>query len=303
MKQRVGCARALAVEPEILFMDEPFSALDVLTAENLRGELMELWLGKKFPTRSIFIVTHNIEEAVTLADRIIVLGRNPAKIRADFQVSLEHPRAKTSPEFVLYVDYIYKLLTRPELDAVPPALKRQAMRHESMPHSRRGAIAGLLEILSSRGGRDDVYQIAEDLRMQTNDLLPIIEAAALLRFAKSDRGDLEITPAGAKFAAADIVTRKQLFRHACLTYVALLRQIRAQLLSKSDRSLPVEFFRDLLRESFAEEEVSRQIETALNWGRYAEIFTYNADTDRLTIEENVAEGPVEAEKVTEHVAF
>lgn len=139
--------------------------------------------------------------------------------------------------------------------------------------------------------------------MQTNDLLPIIEAAALLRFAKSDRGDLEITPAGAKFAAADIVTRKQLFRHACLTYVALLRQIRAQLLSKSDRSLPVEFFRDLLRESFAEEEVSRQIETALNWGRYAEIFTYNADTDRLTIEENVAEGPVEAEKVTEHVAF
>jgi ABC-type nitrate/sulfonate/bicarbonate transport system ATPase subunit len=121
MKQRVGFARALAVEPEILFMDEPFSALDVLTAENLRGELMELWLGKKIPTRSIFLVTHNIEEAVMLADRIIVLGRNPARIRADFRVSMRHPRARAAAEFLVYVNYIYKLLTQPELQAGPPS--------------------------------------------------------------------------------------------------------------------------------------------------------------------------------------
>ena len=120
MKQRVGFARALAVEPEILFMDEPFSALDVLTAENLRGELLELWLAKKIPTRSIFIVTHNIEEAVLLADRIIVLGRNPARIRADFRVPLEHPRDRKSAAFVLYVDYIYKVMTQPELELAPP---------------------------------------------------------------------------------------------------------------------------------------------------------------------------------------
>ena len=121
MKQRVGFARALAVEPEILFMDEPFSALDVLTAENLRGELLELWLAKKVPTRSIFIVTHNIEEAVLLADRIIVLGRNPAKIRADFRVPLQHPRDRKSAAFVLYVDYIYKVMTQPLLELAPPS--------------------------------------------------------------------------------------------------------------------------------------------------------------------------------------
>src|ERR1700683_4605147 len=121
MRQRVGFARALAVEPEVLFMDEPFSALDVLTADNLRGELMELWLGKKIPTKSIFLVTHNIEEAVLLADRILVLGRNPARVRADFLVSLQHPRARTSAEFVLYMDYIYKLLTQPGLQAGPPS--------------------------------------------------------------------------------------------------------------------------------------------------------------------------------------
>src|SRR5580698_5818634 len=128
MKQRVGFARALAVEPEVLFMDEPFSALDVLTAENLRGELMELWLAKKIPTRSIFLVTHNIEEAVLLADRVIVLGRNPGRIRADFTVPMKQPRVRTSAEFLLYVDYIYKLLTQPQLDAPPPSPSARARK-------------------------------------------------------------------------------------------------------------------------------------------------------------------------------
>ena len=121
MKQRIGFARALAVEPEVLFMDEPFSALDVLTAENLRGELLELWLQKKIPTKSIFLVTHNIEEAVLLADRVIVLGRNPATIRADFDIPLPQPRDRKSAEFLVYVDYIYKVMTQPELEFAPPA--------------------------------------------------------------------------------------------------------------------------------------------------------------------------------------
>src|ERR1700726_686146 len=136
MKQRVGFARALVVEPEVLFMDEPFSALDVLTAENLRGELLELWVGKKIPTRSIFMVTHNIEEAVLLADRIIVLGRNPAKVREDFRVPLPQPRERHSAEFLLYVDYIYKLMTQPELTAGPPtASDREAKKpYRILPH-------------------------------------------------------------------------------------------------------------------------------------------------------------------------
>jgi NitT/TauT family transport system ATP-binding protein len=154
MKQRVGFARALAVEPEVLFMDEPFSALDVLTAENLRGELLELWLGKKIPTQSIFLVTHNIEEAVLLADRVIVLGRNPASIRADFRISLRQPRERTSAEFLMYVDYIYKLMTASQPSAA--AIARDGgigRRYPALPHAREGAIAGLLELLHDRARR------------------------------------------------------------------------------------------------------------------------------------------------------
>ena len=174
MKQRVGFARALAVEPEILFMDEPFSALDVLTAENLRGELMELWLGRKIPTRGIFLVTHNIEEAVLLADRIIVLGRNPARIRADFRVPLPQPRVHTSAEFLLYVDYIYKLMTQPQLEPAPLSAPGQPAKPASpmLPHARPGGIAGLLELLDDRGGKEDLYHLAEELLMDVGDCCP-----------------------------------------------------------------------------------------------------------------------------------
>jgi len=286
MKQRVGFARALAVEPEILFMDEPFSALDVLTAENLRGELLELWTGRKIPTRSIFLVTHNIEEAVLLADRIIVLGRNPAKIRADFRVPLAQPRERNSAEFLMYVDYIYKLMTQPELAAGPPTAGREAKApYQMLPHARRGTIAGLLELLDDRGGQDDLFRVADELHMEVDDLLPIVEAAVLLGFAKSDKGDVEITPEGKAFAQADIATRKHLFREAALAHVTLLQQMNSALSSKSDHTMSLDFFRDLLREHFSDAEAQRQIETALNWGRYADLFTYHADTGKLSRDE------------------
>jgi NitT/TauT family transport system ATP-binding protein len=289
MKQRVGFARALAVEPEILFMDEPFSALDVLTAENLRGELMELWLGKKIPTRSIFLVTHNIEEAVLLADRIIVLGRNPARIRADFRVPLRQPREHTSAEFLLYVDYIYKLMTQPQLEPAPLSAPGRPARAPApmLPHARPGGIAGLLEILDDRGGTEDLYHLAEELLMDVGDLLPILEAATLLGFARSAKGDVEITPEGKAFAQADISTRKLLFREAALAHVTLLQQINNGLKSKSDHTMPLEFFRDLLEEHFSEEEAQRQIETALHWGRYGEIFTYDSESGRLLLHEGI----------------
>jgi NitT/TauT family transport system ATP-binding protein len=292
MKQRVGFARALAVEPEILFMDEPFSALDVLTAENLRGELMELWLDKKIPTRSIFLVTHNIEEAVLLADRIIVLGRNPARIRADFRVPFTRPRVRTSAEFLLYVDYIYKLLTQPQFEAAPPTApeKRTKAPFQMLPHARRGAIAGLLEFLNDRGGKEDLYQIADELRLEIDDLLPIVEAAALLEFAKSERGDVEITATGKAFAEADIAERKRIFREAVLTHVALLQQITHALSAKSDHAMPLEFFRDILEEHFSDQEVERQMQTALNWGRYADLFTYDSETDRVIAHEASSNG-------------
>ena len=283
MKQRVGFARALAVEPEILFMDEPFSALDVLTAENLRGELLELWLAKKVPTRSIFIVTHNIEEAVLLADRIIVLGRNPAKIRADFRVPLQHPRDRKSAAFVLYVDYIYKVMTQPQLELAPPSTTehKEKAAAQMLPHSRPGGIAGLLELLDDRGGEEDMYHIAEELLLEVDDLLPILDASTLLGFATVHEGDVRITEKGRAFAQADIPTRKAVFREAVLAHVSLLQQIQSALEKKSNHTMPVEFFRDLLDERFAQVEVEQQIETALNWGRYAELFTYDAEDDTV----------------------
>jgi NitT/TauT family transport system ATP-binding protein len=281
MKQRVGFARALAIQPEILFMDEPFSALDVLTAENLRGELLELWLEKKIPTRSIFMVTHNIEEAVLLADRIVVLGRNPARVRADFEVGLKHPRNRNSAEFLLYVDYIYKVMTQPEREFAPPTAAKAP--YPMLPHARPGGIAGLVELLNDRGGEDDLYHVAEELLMEVDDLLPIVDAATLLEFAVSRHGDLKLTPTGKKFAEADIATRKTLFRDAVLANVPILKQIRTTLESKSDGAMPVEFFRDILDEHFPENEVQAQVETALNWGRFAEIFNYDPEGDRLLL--------------------
>src|SRR5262250_1431748 len=274
MKQRVGFARALAVKPEVLFMDEPFSALDVLTAENLRGELMELWMKKEIPTRSIFLVTHNIEEAVLLADRVVVLGRHPAKIRADFRISLPQPRNRKSAEFLLYVDYIYKVMTQPELELGPltklPSLAKPSF--QALPHATAGGMAGLLEFLNERGGQEDMYHLAEELLMEVDDLFPIVDEAVILGFARSAQGDVQTTDAGRAFAEADIATRKELFREAVLENVTLLQQIRSALKKKSDHSLPLEFFRDVLDEHFTYEDAQKQLDTALNWGRYAELF-------------------------------
>jgi NitT/TauT family transport system ATP-binding protein len=285
MKQRVGFARALAVEPEILFMDEPFSSLDVLTAQNLRRELMELWLGKKIPTRSIFLVTHNIEEAVLLADRILVLGKNPAAIRADFRVPLRQPKEHHSAEFLLYVDYIYKLMTEPQIEPAPPSGLGRPPKpaYPLVPHARPGGVAGLLELLNDRGGKEDLYHVADKLLMEVDDLLPILEAATLLGFARSDRGDAEVTPEGKAFAEANIAARRGLFREAALAHVPLLQQIDSALKSKTDHIMSLEFFRDVLEEHFSEAETQRQIETALNWGRYGDLFTYDAGSDRLSL--------------------
>jgi len=291
MKQRVGVARALVVEPEVLFMDEPFSALDVLTAETLRGELLELWIEHKIPTRAIFIVTHNIEEAVVLADRIVVLGRNPAHIHADFSVDMPHPRDRKSSNFVELVDEIYRVLTRPdhEHDAAPPkspAPGKQLLRKAIMlPHTRPGGMAGLLEILMDQGGRADLHKLADELSLEVDALLPTVDTAVLLGMLRLEEGDAIITAEGQAFAQADIQARKAIFRKAALANIPLLAQMQNALKAKSDRTLSDDFFRDLLDEHFSEDESRRQLETAIQWGRYAEIFDYDAATGKLTLTE------------------
>lgn len=298
MKQRVGFARALVVEPEVLFMDEPFSALDVLTAENLRGELLELWQSHKMPTRAVFVVTHNIEEAVLLADRIVVLGKNPATIRTDFRVTLERPRDRKDGRFTNLVDYIYRVLTRPDL---APALEPMPVpqlakpKYQMLPHARRGAVAGLLEMLADHNGRDDMYRLAAALSFEIDDLLPIVDAAVLLGFARVEEGDVELTETGRAFAEADILRRKELFRAAVLENISLVREITRSLEARADHTLPDGVFEDLLDEHFSEEEAKAQLETAINWGRYAELFDHDSDTRRFFLpEETPASGEPEA---------
>ena len=271
-------------------MDEPFSALDVLTAENLPLlSFSSSGRRTRYPTQAIFIVTHNIEEAVLLADRIIVLGRNPGHIRTDFKVSLIHPRDRKATAFTQLVDYIYKVLTQP--DAKPPALPQtgdgravrdqRQMHYQMLPHARPGGIAGLLEILIDHNGKDDIYRLADDLAFEIDDLLPIVDAAQLLGFLKVNEGDAAITETGAEYANSEILRQKELFRIAAVENVLLLRQIVRAIEAKSDRSVPEEFFHDVLDEQFSDDETIRQLETAINWGRYAELFDFDASRRRF----------------------
>lgn len=290
-------------------MDEPFSALDVLTAENLRSELLELWQKKTMPTQAIFLVTHNIEEAVLLADRIIVLGRNPGVVRTDFKVTLPHPRDRKSEPFTQLVDYIYKVLTQP--GAKPPALpgapgdlpsapadrpspKAPIPHYQELPHARPGGIAGLLELLIDHSGKDDIYRLADDLAFEIDDLLPIVDAAQLLGFLTVTEGDAEITPAGAEYANSEILRQKELFRKAAVDNVLLLRQIVRAIEAKSDGSVPEEFFHDIMDEQFTEEVTLRQLETAIGWGRYAELFDFDAARRRFIRPEHLHSDPIKA---------
>ena len=306
MRQRVGFARALVVQPEVLFMDEPFSALDVLTAENLRSELLELWSNKTIPTEAVFIVTHNIEEAVLLADRIIVLGRNPGHLRTDFKVKLPHPRDRKSVPFTQLVDYIYKVLTRPDVTPEVPRLvagravrDQRQMRYEMLPHARPGTIAGLLEMIidmSDANGRADIYKLADELAFEIDDLLPIVEASQLLRFLKVEEGDVTITPEGRTFAESPILIQKDLFRKAATEHVLLLRQITRAIDNKNDHSVPEAFFIDMLDEQFSDEETRLQLETAINWGRYAELFDFDGGRRRFILPEDEEEEEEETEE-------
>jgi NitT/TauT family transport system ATP-binding protein len=292
MRQRVGFARALVVEPEVLFMDEPFSALDVLTAENLRSELLELWEGKKMPTRAVFIVTHNIEEAVSLADRVIVLGKNPGRIRTDFRIPIARPRDRKDPRFLQIVDHIYRVLTQPDAnpefrppsEPAPATAGAEKQAYPMLPHARSGGVAGLLELIVDRGGRDDIYKLADELAFEIDDLLPLMEALTILGYVTVKEGDAEVTEEGRGFYDADILHRKELFRAGAMR-APLIRQIFKSLEQKSDHTLPEEFFRDMLEEHFSEQETDRQLETAVNWGRYAELFDRDAASGRFFISE------------------
>jgi NitT/TauT family transport system ATP-binding protein len=278
MRQRVGFARALVVQPDALLMDEPFSALDVLTAENLRSELTSLWSGNQFPTKAILVVTHNIEEAVLLADRILVLSSNPGRIKAELTCGLPRPRDRKDPVFDALVETVYGILIGRE-DQAAAAVAAPAEHGGPLPTPTDvplpavsvGGMAGLLEILASRGGQ---ASLPEELSFEVDDLLPLVDAAEMLGLAETSGAQISVTEEGREFAAADIDSTKQLFAGLASRRAPLVRAIVQALAATTDGSLREGFFLDLLRRGFSAAEARRQLDTAIDWGRYAELFDY-----------------------------
>jgi len=288
MRQRVGFARALAVEPELLCMDEPFSALDVLTAENLRIELLDLWLEKRIPTKTILIVTHGIEEAVMLADRIIILGRNPGRIRADLSVKLPHYRERKSPEFEALVDQVYRIITNPDQEdfqPLPTSFLTQAPTKEksqSFPAVRIGAIAGFLELLEDRQG--DLYRLAQELLLELDDVFPIVEAAKMMKLVDLQEGDVYLTAIGKVFIESSIDEKKAIIGQQILENIRLIQQISRLLSANPIQRISEDLVLEILEVSFAPEAAKQQLKTAIDWGRYAELYGYDEPAGVIYLE-------------------
>jgi NitT/TauT family transport system ATP-binding protein len=286
MRQRVGFARALVVNPDLLLMDEPFSALDVLTADNLKSDLMDLWQNKKTAIHGILFVTHNIEEAVLLADRIIIFNSNPGSIRAELKVTLPHPRSDLDPRFRNQVDRVYTLMTT----TLKPLGEGDQPHHIDigyrLPEASISEVTGLLETLNApeNNGKMDLPDVADILVLDIDELFPLTELLEILRFAKVSKGDITITDTGKEFVEADILERKKIFSATLKKYVPLARYIYDQLVRHPRHRALEENFLSLLEDYLPEQEADRVLQTVIEWGRYAELFAYDYNAGLLTLE-------------------
>ena len=289
MRQRVGFARAMVVNPDILLMDEPFSALDVLTADNLKSDLLDLWHEKKTGLNAILFVTHSIHEAIEIADRVIVFNSNPGSIRADLRVTLPFPRSDLDQRFHNQVDRIYTLMTtQPQDEKMKDEVTKFMVIDIGyrLPEASISEMTGLLELLNSpeHQGKMDLPEVADSLMLNIDDLFPLTELLEILRYAKVSKGDITITSEGREFVEADILERKKLFSVHLKKYVPLARYIFDQLERHPRHRALEENFLSLLEDYLSESEAERVLSTVIEWGRYAELFAYDYNSGVLSLE-------------------
>jgi len=288
MKQRVGIARALVTNPDILLMDEAFSALDVLTGETLRNDMLELWDGDKIPTKGILIVSHNIEEAVMMANRIIILASDPGRIRDEVRINLPRPRNADSAEVRALIDEVYGLMTQHPVQAATAGAPESANAGYRLPATDVSRIEGVLDMLAGApfNGHADLPRLAEEAELPDEELFPTYEALGLLGLAHVDHGDIHLTPLGQHYVDADQARKQEMFGQQLLTHVPLAAHIRRDLEAEASGTLPDKRFLELLEEFLEAEEAQRVLEVAIEWGRYGEVYGYDYHTARLTLPES-----------------
>ena len=288
MRQRVGLARALVVQPSVLLMDEPFSALDVLTAETLRTDLLDLWSEGRMPIRSILLVTHNIEEAVLMCDRILVFSSNPGRVIAEIKVDLPQPRKRLDPVFRALVDDIYARMTaRPTTAPASQGNFPGSGLGMALTHVSTNTLSGMIEALAASpdNGKAELGALGRELQMEADELLPIAETLQLMRFAEIEGMTIRLTPAVRRYEAADVDARKQLFAQHLLAYVPLAAHIRRVLDDRASHQAPATRFRDELEDFMSEPYAEETIDAIVSWGRFAEIFAYHEDDDRFSLDD------------------
>ena len=290
MRQRVGFARALVVHPRLMLMDEPFSALDVLTAETLRTDIVQLWMSGKLPIQSILMVTHNIEEAVLMCDRLLVFSANPGRVATEIRVDLPRPRNRLSPQFRELVDDIYGLMTQTVPDEHPgrrlggmPVATGIGMPLTSVSTNR---LAGMMETLTAAPyeGRADLPDLAGRLQMEADELFPAMETLQLLHFATMDQGDVHLTDDGRRFADSDVDARKRLFGQQLLAHVPLAALIGRVLEERPSHRAPFVRFSAELEDTMSEERAEETMRAIISWGRYGELFGYDEQTREFNLE-------------------
>ena len=285
MRQRVGFARALVVHPNVLLMDEPFSALDVLTAENLRTDLLELWSEGDLPIKGIILVTHNIEEAVLMCDRVCLFSTNPGKIVSEIPIPLRQPRDRNDPAFSALVERIYVEMTARRAERLAQKNERATMG-TILHRVSASTIAGLLEAVAAPPfeGKADLPEIASETQFEIDELFPVAEAMQMLRLAEIEGGDIKLTETGKRFAAEETDERKRIFARLLIRYVPLAAHIRRVLDERESHTASWNRFLDELEDHMTEDAADETLTTVIGWARYAELFSYDDDAAMFSLE-------------------